>query len=152
MLLKFNNLEELQKTFRTEKRCADYIANLRWGDNRYCQYCGNVKTYKLKQVGLFECKCGKKFSVRVGTIFEDSKLPLIKWFIAFWLEINHKKGVSSPQLARDLGVTVKTAWFMLHRIRWALTHNTIEKLKGDIEIDETYVGGKEKNKRTSKKV
>jgi transposase-like protein len=93
---------------------------------------------------MFKCAdCRRPFSVRVGTIFEDSPLPLQKWFMALWIISSHKKGISSVQLGKDIGVTQKTAWFMLHRIRYAMRTPEFSKpMKGTVEIDETYVGGK----------
>jgi hypothetical protein len=137
MLQHFNSLEDLLTTFSTDQKCADYLANLRWGNERHCPKCGNTKTWAMKKVGTYKCACDHIFTVKQGTIFEDSHLPLRKWFIAFWLEVNHTKGIASTQLAKDIGVTQKTAWYVLQRIRWALTHNTIEKLKNNVELDET---------------
>ena len=153
MLKKFDSLLEFQKEFTTELKCTKHLIKLRWDGKVNCPRCGSLsKIWKLKAPALFECGfCSRQFSVRVGTIFEDSKLPLQKWFLAFYLEINHKKGISSIQLSKDLGVTQKTAWFMQQRIRYALTYNTIEKMKDDVEIDETYIGGKEGNKHKDKK-
>lgn len=154
MLKKFNSLIEFQKEFSTELKCIKYLIKLRWQDKVICPHCNNSnKIWKLKSPALFECGvCNKQFSVKVGTIFEDSKLPLQKWFLAFYLEFNHNKGISSIQLSKDLNITQKTAWFMQQRIRYALTYNTIEKMKGEIEIDETYIGGKEINKHENKKM
>ena len=145
MLKNFNSLIEFQKEFCTELKCIKHLINLRWGKKPTCVHCGSEKKiYKLQKPELFECGvCHKQFSVRVGTIFEDSKLPLTKWFLAFYLEVNHKKGISSVQLGKDLGVRQATAWFIQQRIRYALTYNTIEKMNGDVEIDEVYIGGKE---------
>jgi transposase-like protein len=153
MLKNFSSLIEFQKEFSTESKCVKHLISLRWGKKPFCVHCGSVdKIYKLKKPELFECGvCHKQFSVRVGTIFEDSKLPLMKWFLAFYLEVNHKKGISSVQLGKDLGVRQATAWFMQQRIRYALKYNTIEKMTNNVEVDETYIGGKETNKHTNNK-
>ena len=103
---------------------------------------------------VWQCKnkeCKKQFSVKVGTIFEDSAIALEKWLLAMWLIVNAKNGISSYELHRALGITQKSAWFVLHRIRTAMTVGSIEKLSGEIEVDETYVGGKSKNMHVKKR-
>ena len=111
------------------------------------------KTYEFKDGKLYKCaSCRKKFTLTVRTIFEDSKIHLRKWFIAIYLITSHKKGISSLQLSKDIGVTQKTAWFILHRLRLAIkTKSFNEPLKNTVEIDETYIGGKERNKHLSKR-
>ena len=123
-----------------------FVAELRWPNGPVCPECGGVEHSYLKTRRLWKCKeCEKQYSVKVGTIFEDSALSLSKWLPAIWLIANSKNGISSHELARALGVTQKSAWFMLHRIRLAMQTGTFSKLGGEVEADETYVGGKAKN-------
>jgi transposase-like protein len=143
--IEFKSLFDFQNHFPDEATCIKELAKARWGDTVTCLHCGSSrKIYTIKQGKMFKCAdCRKPFSVRVGTIFEDSALPLQKWFMALWLISSHKKGISSIQLGKDIGVTQKTAWFMLHRIRYAMrTPEFKAPLKGTVEVDETYVGGK----------
>jgi len=109
-----------------------------------------VKELRTRQIWkCYDCK--KQFSVKVGTIFEDSPLPLNKWLIAIWMLTNCRNGISSCEIERTIGVTQKTAWFMMHRIREAMAAGTIEKLSGTVEADETFVGGKDVNRHANKK-
>ena len=149
----FNSIIELINFFDSEIKCAEYLSFQRWGDNPICPHCDHDKVYSLTGKNKrYKCAgCRKHFSVRVGTIFEDSKIKLQKWFTAIWLVTSHKKGISSLQLGRDLNVTQKTAWFMLQRIRYALSYDFDNSLEGEIEADETYVGGKNKNRHANKK-
>ncbi len=133
---------------------TEYVARLRWPEGPVCPKCGvlDEKHYYLKTRRVWKCRaCKKQFSVKVGTIFEDSAIGLDKWLPAVWLIANCKNGVSSYELARSLGVTQKTAWFMLHRIRLAMQTGTFEKLSGQVEADETYIGGKARNMHKSKR-
>jgi transposase-like protein len=119
-----------------------FLAGLRWPEGVTCPVCGSDKNSFLKTRRIWKCKgCGKQFSVKLGTIFEDSPIGLDKWLPAIWLLVNAKNGISSYELGRALGVTQKTAWFMLHRIRLAMQTKTFNKFKGDVEVDETYIGG-----------
>ncbi len=145
MQLKFKSLPQLLNHFKDEKTCTDYLASMRWDGNVCCPHCGNDKVYTTDRG--YKCAdktCHKKFSVTVGTVFEGSKIKLSLWFAAVYLATAHKKGISSLQLSRDLGVTQKTAWFMLHRIREMLNINAPELLSGTTQVDETFIGGKTK--------
>jgi transposase-like protein len=140
-----NNLLQLIKRFPTEESCREFLIKSRWGDKPVCIHCGNTeKIYKIQGGKLLKCsKCRKPFSPKVGTIFEDSALPLQKWFHAMFVVSAHKKGISSCQLAKDIDVRQATAWHMLHRIRLTMSTGSFEKpLNGIVEIDETFIGGK----------
>jgi transposase-like protein len=153
-LPKFKTLIDVINYFQDETFCYQYLAELRWGGEPISPFTGSNKVYKFKDGKTYKCaETRKKFNARTGTIFEDSKIPLKKWFVAIYLLTNHKKGISSLQLSKDLGITQKSAWFVLHRLRLAsLTKEfRISKLKNKVEVDETYIGGKEKNKHNSKK-
>src|SRR5215210_2289439 len=123
---------------------TEHVAKTRWLDGPVCPRCGvlDEKHYYLKTRRLWKCRaCKKQFSVKLGTIFEDSPLGLDKWLPALWMLANCKNGISSYELHRALGVTQKTAWFMLHRIRLAMQSKTFRKSGGKFEVDETYLGG-----------
>src|SRR5215208_301248 len=127
---------------------TEFVAKLRWPDGPVCPRCGVVDPthYYLKTRRLWKCRaCKKQFSVKVGTIFEDSPLGLDKWLPSVWLIANSKNGISSHELGRALGVTQKSAWFMLHRIRLAMQTGSFEKFDGTVEVDETFIGGKARN-------
>ncbi|QEC56878.1 IS1595 family transposase [Flavisolibacter ginsenosidimutans] len=148
----FKNLKEAIKHFSDEQVCRDYLIQQRWNGNPECVYCGCTKVYKIENGKRFKCAdryCKRVFSVTVGTIYENSNLPLSTWLTAVWLATAHKKGISSCQLARDLGITQKTAWFVLHRIREMVVDKAPELLGDIVEVDETFVGGKMKNKHKS---
>jgi len=138
------NLINFHQQFPDEQACLDYLESIRWGKDRACPHCGSLKNYKFKSGKLFKCgDCKKQFTAKVGTIFTDTHIPLKKWFMAIYLLTSRKKGTSSVQMSKDLKITQKSAWFMLQRIRYAMSYGTFDKpLEGVIEVDETYVGGK----------
>ena len=146
-------LEAIQY-FQDEQVCIDAVASMRWPDGPVCPECETANPYYLKTQKRWKCReCRIQFSVKRGTIFEDSPISLKKWLPALWLLCNCKNGVSSYEIARDLGVTQKTAWFMLQRLRLVLKSGFSGKLEGGpIEVDETFVGGNLKNMHKDKKV
>ena len=153
MFKDFNSVLELLDAFPDEQTCIDYLENRRWGDKAVSPFDDTSRVYKCKD-NRYRCKnTGKYFNVRTGTLFDNTKVSLRKWFLAMYLATSHKKGISSCQLARDIKVTQRTAWFMLQRIRECFDLEPEEiKLEGVVEIDETFVGGKNKNRHWDKKV
>lgn len=151
----FTSLHDLLKYFHNDQICRDYLVQQRWGGKPVCVHCGNMSDaiYSIEGGKRFKCSvCKKKFSVTVGTVFENIHLPLSKAFAAIYLATAHKKGISSCQLARDLSITQKSAWFTLHRIREMLKERQPQMLKGTVEADETFVGGKSKNRHYGKRI
>lgn len=139
-------LQQAIRYFSNEQVCIDEVASLRWPNGPICPKCGHKEHYYLATQRRWKCKeCYRQFSVKVGTIFEDSAVPLDKWLIALWMLVNCKNGISSYEVGRSLGLTQKSAWFVLHRLRLALQMGTLmEKLGGiakEIEVDETFIGG-----------
>jgi len=154
------DLDILFPHFHTPEAAVEYLERLRWQHGRVCPHCGTVDSaerehYRVQRKGskrkLWKCfSCRKQFSVTLGTIFEDSHVPLHKWLLAFYLLCSSKKGMSALQIQRMLKVSYKTAWFMCHRIRWAMAEPAFapkRKLCSVVEADETYVGGKARNRR-----
>ena len=137
------NLVELIEQFGSEDRCHEYLEGLRWPDRVACPRCESTKISRIKARRQFDCDaCRYQFSVRVGTLFHDSKLPLWKWFLAVYMMGESRKGISANQIKRTLGVSYKTAWYLCHRIRAAMVDEDAPLLRGIIEADETYIGGR----------
>jgi len=150
-----NTLQEAIIHFSTYENCYALVVQLRWPDGKAkCPRCGAEKVTYLAKTRVWKCYAGHEkptFSLKTGTLFEESPLGLDKWLPALWLVVNCKNGISSCELARDLGVTQKTAWFMAHRLRFALTEGGFNLLGGEVEADETFIGGKARNMHIAKR-
>ena len=143
----------LLEMFSTEEKAVEWLENLRWGEKAVCPHCGcfeRVSVAKSKKFTYWCGDCRKHFTVRVGMVMESSKIPLRKWLVAIYYVLTARKGISSLQLSKEIGITQKSAWFMLHRIREACKQGNW-KLTNEVEVDETYLGGLDKNRRHSKK-
>jgi transposase-like protein len=147
-------LQQAIRYFANPTRCLDLLIAMRWPHGPVCPRCNSTNYGFLKSRSIWQCKdCRKQYTAKLGTIFEDSPITLDKWFCALWLVVNAKNGVSSYEIGRSLGVTQKTAWFMMHRIRLALQKGSIDrKLMGDVEVDETYIGGQARNMHKDKQL
>lgn len=148
-------LQQATRYFADEQVCIDTIAKMRWANGPICPACEGTEHYYLKTQKRWKCKkCAKQFSVKVGTIFEDSPISLDKWLVALWMVVNCKNGISSYEVGRALGLTQKSAWFVLHRLRLALQESSLVKLGGQgktVEVDETFIGGLSRNMHADKR-
>jgi transposase-like protein len=148
-------LHDAIKYFANDDHAFGFLKSIRWPDGEVkCPRCGAKDVFFLSTRKIWKCKSKhekQQFSVKVGTVLEDSPIALDKWLCAFWLIANCKNGISSYELAKDIGITQKSAWFMLHRIRLAMQDGSIEKFSGRVEADETFIGGRARNMHADKK-
>jgi len=144
-----STLQQAILYFADFDRCREFLIDLRWSDGKVaCPKCGSTHVVYLEKARAWKCygkHSAPKFTLKTGTIFEDSPLGLDKWLSALWLLVNAKNGISSCEIARSIGITQKSAWFMAHRLRFALHHGSFDKLTGEVEADETFIGGKARN-------
>src|SRR6266571_1303827 len=141
-------LQQAIQYFGDPDNCLNYLITRRWKDGVVCPTCGSLEVAFVPSRRVWQCKTRHfrcQFSIKVGTIFEDSPIGLDKWLTAMWMIANCKNGISSYEIARDLHITQKSAWFMLHRVRRAMQDDSLVKLGGEVEVDETFIGGKARN-------
>jgi transposase-like protein len=150
-----DTLHDAIKYFANDDNAFGFMKSIRWPDGVVkCPRCGSTEVFFLSTRKIWKCKAKhekQQFSIKVGTVLEDSPIALDKWLCAFWLIANAKNGISSYEISRSIGVTQKTAWFMLHRIRLAMQDGSIEKFSGRVEADETFIGGIARNMHADKK-
>lgn len=151
----FKNLTDISKFFKDEEFCHNFLKDMFWGkdrENRKCPVCGSVHITEFSDVKKNRCKdCKLEFSIKKNTIFDDSRIELKKWFIAIFLSNSNKKGITTRGLAQYIGISQKTAWFMLHRIKNAASISAFKEFSGIVEIDEAYIGGREANRHAKDK-
>ena len=146
-------LQEAIVYFSKPDNCLNYLVARRWPSGVVCPTCGS-KNIRFTTRRIWECRqihARRQFSIKVGTIFEDSPIGLDKWLMAMWMIANCKNGISSYEIARDLHITQKSAWFMLHRIRKAMQSGSLMRASGEVEVDETFIGGKARNMHLAQK-
>ncbi len=149
-----STLQEAMRYFSDADTCLSYLVPIRWPEGITCPHCGSKEYAFISTRKIWRCKgntCKNQFSVKIDTVMEDSPLGLDKWLCGIWLIANAKNGISSYEVHRALGITQKSAWFLLHRIRLAMQFGFTAKLKGNVEVDETFIGGKARNMHASKR-
>ena len=150
-MVSYMNIIEIMEKYTTQKSCIEYLEAKRWQDKPICPYCKESNSYRMEAELRHKCRsCWRSFSVTVGTIFHHTYVDISKWFLLIGLMLNAKKGISACQAARDLNMNRPTVWRMMHRIRKAMKGEQAELLKGIVEMDETYIGGKPRKESKDK--
>lgn len=147
-------LIEVIRHFSDPDVCLDFLVNMRWPDGVACPHCGSLDVTFMPSRRIWQCKekhAKRQFSIKVGSIFEDSPIGLDKWLTAMWLIASSKNGISSYEVARSIGVSQKSSWFMMHRIRLAMEDGFFNQMRGEVEVDETFIGGKARNMHAGKR-